>query len=70
MGYSAKISRTGGSLKRLFVTKTNTMGNDNLYGCVEDKDYDYSVHMTESRAEIVSPSDIPSAWVTGLDQED
>ena len=68
MSYSAKVSRKGGSLKRLFVIKKSP--GENNYCCVEDQTFDFSTSLIGTQAELDSQDDILSAWVNGLDESE
>lgn len=69
MSYSAKISRTGGSLKNLFVTGKNVQKNNAGYFCIEDSEYKPDLYSESSHAELSSAEDILLAWLDGLAEE-
>ncbi|MDY0132222.1 MAG: hypothetical protein RBR53_06095 [Desulforegulaceae bacterium] len=69
MSYSAKISRTGGSVKNLFVTGKDETKSDLSYFCVEDNEFNPDLYSLTNHAEINSDDDILSAWLDGLAEE-
>jgi hypothetical protein len=69
LSYSAKISRTGGSIKNLFVTGKNELKTNAGYFCIEDNDYNPDLYSESSHAELGSADDILSAWLDGLAEE-
>ncbi|MCB9480742.1 MAG: hypothetical protein H6681_07215 [Desulfobacteraceae bacterium] len=69
MSYGAKISRTGGSLKNLFVTGKKEAVNNSRYFCIEDNEYDPDLYSKSNHAELGSADDILSAWLDGLAEE-
>jgi hypothetical protein len=69
LSYSAKVSRTGGSIRNLFVTAENKPKVKADYFCIEDEDYNPDLYSKSSHAEIDSAEDILSAWLDGLAEE-
>lgn|GEM_PF-3778200 len=68
MKYSAKISRTGGSLKNLFVTPDKDIQIKSGYYCLEDSDFNHYQAFGDNHATLESAEDILEAWLDGLNE--
>lgn len=75
LSYSAKVSRKGGSLKKLFVVNSSVTDSNVDYFCKEDSDFDHRLFVNEEHHAVLdSEEDILTAWMDGLktaeEQED